>query len=230
MTSRDSLRPAASLRTRSAGTRPRRPAARLPRLIRRCQACGSVEEERGLSRRAARPGVASCVLERSRDGFVGGSAGCGELPCPRLGILEQLGEPRMHLCTPPGVGALESARGEERVREPDPLAVDLDHARLECRRESDRRAMPEAVSVIATVGWACAAAAIRKSRLSGGSASKRPWTRSCSESGTGTGCPASTEVPVRVSVARSRGRRTGCLPRPVHLREERARESVPGEH
>ena len=95
------------------------------------------------------------------------------------------------------------------------------------------RSTPDAASVTAIVGCACAAAASRKSRLSGGSARSRPWTRSCSDSGTGNGCPASTEMPRALQRANDlEGVERVPARRLVHLVEKRSRQhearGVPG--
>ena len=58
------------------------------------------------------------------------------MPPPRFGIVDQLREPRVHFGATKRIGRLVGACSEERVREPNPVALELDYPRVERRRES----------------------------------------------------------------------------------------------
>ena len=60
-----------------------------------------------------------------------------ELPRARFRVLEELGEPGVNLGAPGALGDLVRARGEEWVREADPVVVELDDLRLERRAKPD---------------------------------------------------------------------------------------------
>jgi hypothetical protein len=77
------------------------------------------------------------LLQCRRDGFVGLVDRRGQLPGARLRVLEQLGEPGVDLGTTKRISGLVDPRGEERMREPDSLALELDDTRFECRRQAD---------------------------------------------------------------------------------------------
>ena len=59
-----------------------------------------------------------------------------ELPRPCLGIVEQLGEAGVNLCTAPRICRLKGACREQRVSEANPIAFGLDDASLESRYEA----------------------------------------------------------------------------------------------
>ena len=121
------------------------PPHRVVRTVGGRQLAGTVEEERRRSRRTTRARMPRGLLESRRDCLVGLVDRRGELPGSRLGIVEQLGEARVDLCTTLRICRLEGACGEQRVREADPIALGLDDASLESRDEaggSPTRRMP----------------------------------------------------------------------------------------
>jgi hypothetical protein len=92
------------------------------------QLARSVEQQRGGSRRAARPCVASGIVEHTRNLLVRLVRGRGELPRTRFGVVEQLREPFVDLVTAEGRGGLVCAGREQRVREPDARPIQLHEA------------------------------------------------------------------------------------------------------
>ena len=177
-----------------------RPTHRIVPTGRGCQLLRAVEEERGGSGRPTSPRMVGRALDDGCHRLVGLVDRRRQLPCPGFGILEQLREPHMDLVAAKRVARLVRTRGEQRMREADPTSVELHEAGSECRRQPDIARDPGAASVTAMVGCACAEAASRKSRLSAGSARSLSRTRSCSDSGTGRGWPASIETSERWSM------------------------------
>ncbi len=88
----------------------------------------AIQEKRRRPWCAPSPGVGGRRLERGRDGLVRLAATGRELPCPRLGVFEELGQSPMHRSATAGVSRLQDTSREEGVREADPRAVDLDDA------------------------------------------------------------------------------------------------------
>ena len=82
---------------------------------------------------AAEPGTARGVLERSCDDVVRLVGGRGQMPSSRLGIVDELRQPRVHLGTAKRTCHLVRTRREQRMREADPVAVELDDPRLQGR-------------------------------------------------------------------------------------------------
>jgi hypothetical protein len=105
--------------------------------IPRCQLTRSVEQKCCGSRRTSRPRVVCRLLEHRRDGLVGLVDRRCELPRPRFWIFKKLREPAVDLASPDRIGGLVGAGGEEWVREPDSLAVELDDPSLQRRRQAE---------------------------------------------------------------------------------------------
>ena len=181
--------------TRNAGTpHPQPVAARL----RGDQAASTRSPGRASERRTGElPCAALCGLfERVRHRLVRRADRRSQLPGARFGVVQQLCKPSVNLGPPSPVGRLVRPGREERMREADAALVEVDDPRRERGRRPVSPSIPDAASVTADRRMR-AAAAHRKSRLCGGSARSRPWTRSCRDSGTGNGCPPSTETPLR---------------------------------
>jgi len=117
-------------------------AKRLVGKVGRRQLARAVEKKGGRPRSASSPRMQRGRLECKRDGLVRVFDRRGQLPCTRLRILQELGEPGVDLGAAYGIGRLVRPRGEQRVREANPVALELDDPRLERRRQT--RAAPHA--------------------------------------------------------------------------------------
>jgi hypothetical protein len=103
--------------------------------VRRCEVAGTVEEQRRRTQRPASPRVVRSSHERIGDLRVRLRDAGGELPRSSLWIVEQLGEPPVDLVPPEWIPDLVRPGREQRVREPDAVAVELDESGLERRHE-----------------------------------------------------------------------------------------------
>jgi len=90
-----------------------------------------VEQKGACTGRAAESGTTRGVLERSCDDVVRLLGGRGQMPSPRLGIVDELRQPGVHFGTAKRTCHLVGARCEQRMREADPVAVELHDPRLE---------------------------------------------------------------------------------------------------
>ena len=96
----------------------------------------------GRRRRTACPRPPRSVLDCGSDRGVRPDGGERELPGPLLGLIDELGEPPVHLPAAGRAGGGVSTRGKQRMREREPIAVDRDHAGQE-RRLEHRRILAE---------------------------------------------------------------------------------------
>ena len=173
--------PAGSPPTRSGGTQ-RRPRGEGHRRARRAGVRSQARSSRSAAGRGA-PRARACRAASSSDGrhgFVRLSRpprpAATREPRDRRGARRVARGSRRRRAR---IGDLVRAGGEERVREPDPLTVELDDSRVERRGRALRIGRRQtAASTTFVVGCACAAAASRYSRLAAVSARSRPWTSS----------------------------------------------------
>ena len=100
-------------------------------LVRRRELARSVEEQCRRTQRAASTSVVGGVDEDLGDFRLRLGDARGELPRTRLQVFEQFREARMHRTSTQWVGDLVRARCQERMREADPLSVELHQPRLE---------------------------------------------------------------------------------------------------
>ena len=87
---------------------------------------GAVEEEGRRPRGSTCAGILGGILERGGHRLVRLVDGGRELPRARLRIIEQLREPGVDLLATHEVGGVVRTRGQQRVSEADPVAVDFD--------------------------------------------------------------------------------------------------------
>ena len=105
------------------GRRIERPPAGERGVVGRGELPCSLEEQRGGSRRASRESLLRGGVERRRDRAIGLVDGRGEVPPARLGVVGELGEPRVDLGPPLRLRELVRPGRQERVREADAVAV-----------------------------------------------------------------------------------------------------------
>ena len=205
-----------SRRPRSGGTPHRSRAGSRDLADRRSEGLRPVEEEGRRTQGAARLHVLRGLLgEVRRDLFVGRSTEAASCQALASGSSAALPGARGRACDAPGRRS-RRRRPPERVRKPDQIPLELDDSCVQGRAQAD-------VAVDAQGGLDDAGPRVGLGRsrqqvvaARGGSARTRPCTSSCSDSGTGKGCPASD---LRASgSARSRARRGDFHPRPDGLR------------
>jgi hypothetical protein len=101
-----------------------------------------IEEECRRAEGATRLRALRGLLERERDVFVGVSDGSGELPGPLLRVLEQFRQTSVDVPASRPIGGLVDGCRQERVREPDPIQVELDDACVQGRKQPGFAADP----------------------------------------------------------------------------------------
>jgi hypothetical protein len=80
--------------------------------------------------------MSCCILQNSRDVFVRLLDRRGQLPRSCFPILEQLSEPGVNRGATERIGGSVGPGCEERVREANAIALELDHAGFEGRRQA----------------------------------------------------------------------------------------------
>ena len=178
-----------------------RPTHRIVPTGRGCQLLRAVEKERGGSGRPTPPRMVGRALDDGCHRLVGLVDRRRQLPRPGFGILEQLREPHVDLVAAKRVARLVRTRGEQRMREADPTSVELDEAGV--RVQAPGRPRARLPKPLPSLQWSGARVPKRRAGSHGspaGSARSLPRTRSCSDSGTGRGWPASIETSERWSM------------------------------
>ena len=131
-----------------------RSATRLVGPVGRRQPTRAVEQQRGRPRGTPRPSVMSRLFQRRGDSLVRLLDRGSQLPCTRLRIFEERSKPDVNLDPPRGIGRFVRRGGKQRVREANPIAVELDDPRLERGSKPALRPTPDAASVRPVVGCA----------------------------------------------------------------------------
>ncbi len=108
-----------------------RPAGPVLGLLGRCEIARAFEQLSGSVPTASGPGEDGGVLEDVGDLFVRIGAGSGQVTGAGDGVVHQPSELPVHGAPLSREGGGRHGAGQERMREADPLAVDLDHARAD---------------------------------------------------------------------------------------------------
>jgi hypothetical protein len=109
---------------------------------RRRQAKGLLAQLGGSLRRAASARDSGRLVERSRDAGIRLFGTESEVTCPLLGIRDDRGQSAMSCAPPLASGRRIQSRREERMREADPLAVQLDQLGVHGLPQARTRVLP----------------------------------------------------------------------------------------